>query len=184
MIYNDIIDYLEALSSILRHEQKGLATRYQLQPVHLQIINYLGRCNRYSDSLQVLCDFLGQTKGTVSTSVALLEGKDLLRKHLDAADKRKIHLQLTASGKDLYMRQFEVWRAGLVNLNEDQQQDIKGSLHTLLSRLQDANQHKLFGACHSCKHLKREGKLYLCGLTKETLIDDDLEKICVYHEVP
>lgn len=180
--FDDIIDYMEALSAILRHEQRALATSQQLQPVHLQIINYLGRCNRYSDSLQVLCEYLGQTKGSVSTSVALLESKGLLHKHKDPHDGRKVHLILTAEGSKLYAQQFDSWRNVLAAMQDAQKSAIKDSLEHLLASLQTANQHKLFGACRSCRHLVEEGKMYRCGLTQETLHAEELEKICVYHE--
>lgn len=182
MIHHDISDYLEALFNIQRSEQRKLASELGLQQIHLQILYYLNRCNRYSDSLLVLSEFLGQTKGTVSTSVALLVKKDYLLKQPDPVDKRKSHLQLTTAGKAAADRQNDLWQAGQALLTGDQNEQIRQSLDVLLRQLQKANQHKVFGACHSCVHLQQEAGAYCCGLTGEALQQPELEQICVYHQ--
>ncbi len=182
MIHHDITDYLEALFNIQRGEQRKLASELGLQQIHLQILYYLERCNRYSDSLLVLTEFLGQTKGTVSTSVALLVKKGYLIKQPDPVDKRKSHLQLTPTGKDAAARQSALWQAGQTLLGESQSEQVRQALDILLRQLQQANGHKVFGACHSCQHLCCNEDGHHCGLTNEALSSAELQQICVYHQ--
>ena len=183
MIHGNTIDYLEVLTNLLRGEQRQLASSLGLQQVHMQILNYLARSNRYSDSLLVLSDFLGQTKGTVSTSVALLEKKGYIEKVSDPADKRKQHLALTDKGKELIKPQGHIWQLGDNVLNEKERETVDAALDLLLRRLQQANGYQLFGICHSCKHLRQGETGPVCGLTKEALNVSDTDKICVHHDV-
>ncbi|MCL1078142.1 MarR family transcriptional regulator [Parashewanella spongiae] len=181
MTYNDPIDYLEALFTILRAEQKQLANITGLQSIHLQIVYYLGRCNRYSDSLKNLVDFIGQTKGTTSKSVSLLEAKGFLVKIVDLVDKRKVHLCLSKTGQQLAREQHQPWFDALKQLPSEQQSAFASDLNSFLKAIQESNQHQKFGVCESCKHLIRSDDFFRCGLTKETLTKSDLQKICVYH---
>ncbi|WP_271272230.1 MarR family winged helix-turn-helix transcriptional regulator [Aliamphritea hakodatensis] len=182
MIHHDITDYLEALFNIHRGEQRKLAAELGLQQIHLQILYYLERCNRYSDSLLVLTEFLGQTKGTVSTSVALLVKKGYLIKQPDPVDKRKSHLQLTETGAQAAARQTSLWQAGQALLGEAQSEQVRQALDVLLRQLQKANEYKVFGACHSCQHLCHADASFSCGLTGEDLHSAELQKICVFHQ--
>ncbi|MBN3561880.1 MarR family winged helix-turn-helix transcriptional regulator [Aliamphritea spongicola] len=182
MIHHDITDYLEALFNIHRGEQRKLASELGLQQIHLQILYYLERCNRYSDSLLVLTEFLGQTKGTVSTSVALLVKKGYLIKQPDPVDKRKSHLQLTETGVQAAARQTGLWQAGQGLLDDAQNEQVRQALDVLLRQLQQANDYKVFGACHSCRHLCTNNGGHYCGLTNEALNSAELQQICVYHQ--
>jgi DNA-binding MarR family transcriptional regulator len=53
--------------------QAGAA--HGLQPVQLEVLNYLSSCNRYSDTPMAVTEYLGQTKGTVSQTIKTLEKK-------------------------------------------------------------------------------------------------------------
>lgn len=183
MFFQQITDYLDAITAIVKHQQRELATKLSLQPIHMQIIQYLGRCNKYSDSHQNLCDFLGQTKGSVSTSVALLEKKNLLLKQMDNKDKRKGHLRLTEQGLEVFQQQQTLWTEAIGELLPKQQQTLLVALNDLLLGMQQANGNKVFGVCSSCKHLLRDGKQHKCGLTGQALLDKELELICTFHEL-
>ena len=181
MIQGNTADYLEVLNNLLKASQRQLAASQGLQPVHLQIVRYLARCNRYSDSLLVLSDFLGQTKGSVSISVALLEKKGLLEKQPDPTDKRKQHLKLTKSGQALAKQERELSGLNQGLLTDEEQQAVNSSLNMLLCRLQQANDYRVFGICHSCIHLQKEGEQATCGLTGEQLSLEDQDMICVHY---
>lgn len=181
MIHTRISDYLEALLTLYKSEQRQIANDFALQPIHLQILQYLGRCNRYSDSLLVLCEFLGQTKGSLSTSVSLLEKKGLVCKQASAADKRKSSLKLTAQGVEIYARQRAYWDDLCSDMSSAQRATLEQAFDTLLRALQQANQGKMFGVCTSCKHLVKEANQHSCGLTGEALQPLDLQQICVHH---
>lgn len=182
MILGSTSDYLEVLNNLLKASQRQFAASLGLQMVHLQIVRYLARCNRYSDSLLVLSDFLGQTKGSVSVSVALLEKKSLLEKCPDPHDKRKQHLRLTPAGEALAEQEQALSGLNHGLLSKTEQHSVNASLNTLLRKLQQANDYQVFGICSSCAHLQKgeEGEVR-CGLTGETLSQTDQTKICVHH---
>ncbi|MFN2812475.1 MarR family winged helix-turn-helix transcriptional regulator, partial [Escherichia coli] len=67
----------------------------------LSALHYLARCNRYSDTPLGVTEYLGLTKGTVSQSLKVLEGRGLISKLPDARDRRSVHLRLTDAGRAL-----------------------------------------------------------------------------------
>ena len=86
---------IEQLGNLLRAEERQAGSVHGLQPVHLQALHYLLRCNRYSDLPASVTDYLGLTKGTVSQTLLVLEKKRYIEKHPDVADRRSVHLALT-----------------------------------------------------------------------------------------
>ncbi len=71
----------------------------ELQPVQLSALHYLARCNRYSDTPLGVTEYLGLTKGTVSQSLKVLEGRGLISKLPDARDRRSVHRYARVTGK-------------------------------------------------------------------------------------
>lgn len=180
MTNTTMTEQLEALFHLQRYQQRQLATELGLQLIHLQILAYLQRCNRYSDSLLVLCDYLGQSKGTVSSSVSLLETKGLILKRVDTQDKRKQHLQLSPAGIKLAQQQQRLcWPK--IESKAIYNDAINPSINALIKALQAQNDYRQFGICHSCKHLQAHSKQAKCGLTAEPLKARELEQICVFH---
>ncbi len=179
-------DYLERLCTLLRAGVRTAGTQVGLQPIHVQTLRYLALCNRYSDSPMALTEFLGQTKGTVSQSVKLLEAKGLVSKDADIGDRRVVHLGLTDRGaavlRDLGADQgLEVMMAPLedadrANLNE--------ALERLLRVMQRANDFKTFGPCGTCRFNQSVSNGSRCGLTGDLLSDTDLSRICREHAYP
>ena len=70
-----------------------------------RVLHYLSVCNRYSDTPMAVTEYLGQTKGTVSQTLKVLEKKALLFKEPDKDDKRVMHLKLTEQGQAAVARQ-------------------------------------------------------------------------------
>jgi Transcriptional regulators len=93
-----LYDYLERLASLMRAWAREQPLMADLQPIQLSALNYLARCNRYSNTPLGVTDFLGLTKGTVSQSLKALEAKGLIEKRPDAQDRRSVHLELTGEG--------------------------------------------------------------------------------------
>jgi MarR family transcriptional regulator, negative regulator of the multidrug operon emrRAB len=52
----DIFDLIERMSALIRSEERRKCTELGLQPVHLQVMDYLSRCNRYSDTPAALAN--------------------------------------------------------------------------------------------------------------------------------
>ena len=77
---NQIYDYVERLSELLRVDARQKGAEHGLLPVQLEVLHYLSICNQYSDTPMAVTEYLGQTKGTVSQTLKVLENKALLVK--------------------------------------------------------------------------------------------------------
>ena len=182
---NHIYDYVERLSELLRIDSRKAGAAFGLQPVQLEVLHYLSICNRYSDTSMAVTEYLGQTKGTVSQTLKVLERKGLLSKQLDENDKRISHLQVSSKGKrllnntiptTLFVKACEV-------LSDKKQSEIVSSLKQLLITLLQANKMKTFGVCHSCRYNgKTEDGGYFCNLVQQPLSADDIQLICREHK--
>ena len=180
-----IYDYVERLSNLLRNDMRREGAAYGLLPVQLEALHYLSICNRYSDTPMGVTEYLGQTKGTVSQSLKILEKKGLIAKHADSRDKRVTHLRVSHSGKKLLAKSIPAPKFAHTcrQLNAQSQTRIVEALKELLLALQRSNGMKVFGVCRTCRHNNRnEDGSYFCGLTKEPLSDRDVELICREHE--
>ncbi len=175
---------LERLASLRRSECRTLLSEHGLQPVHLEALNYLSVCNRYSDTPKAVTEFLGQTKGTVSQTLKVLEKKHLLEKVTDTQDRRVTHLSLTKAGVELVtlIQGSASLVAALDSLAPANLNSINVSLKALLTSYQENNNYLTFGQCLSCIHNIKQGDgRFLCGLTQEALSQGDVELICREH---
>ena len=177
---------LERLNNLLRMEVRSFGLKYGLQPIQIEALTYLTRCNRYSDTPQAVTEYLGLTKGTVSQSLKVLEQKGLLRKQQDTEDKRITHLAVTAKGKKLIEQAFPAksLEAALSKTNFLQGHTLEETLRTLLHEMQEQHGRKTFAACHTCRFHERHKQGSVCGLTKEALSERDGQLICREHEFP
>lgn len=179
-------DLLERLNNLLRMEVRTFGLKYGLQPVQIEALTYLTRCNRYSDTPQAVAEYLGLTKGTVSQSLMVLEQKGFLRKRQDTADKRITHLVITVKGRKLVEQVYPAknLEAALAKTNSVQGKTLEDTLRTLLREMQHLHDRKTFAACHTCRFNERDKKGYVCGLTKEALSGREIQLICREHEYP
>ena len=179
---------LELIERICNLARSGLRTQSdsgQLQPVHLQALAFLGRANRYSNTPQILSEYLGSTKGTVSQSLLLLHRRGLIEREADPHDRRVVRLRLSAEGR----RQLATsglereWASALADLPREQIDSALQVLAQALTNLQRARGGRSFGVCRTCHQFRREaGDRFRCGLTDEPLSSADTEKICREHE--
>jgi DNA-binding MarR family transcriptional regulator len=182
-----LFELVESLGRLAAGERRRRAVAAGLQPVHVQALEYLSRCNRYSNTPQALADYLGLTKGTVSQSLQLLERKGLIARQPDEADRRVLRLALTAAGETLIRDAgaSAEWLTGLAALSKGEATAAAGTLRQLLTQMQRQRGGQSFGTCHSCRHFCHEGEgTYRCGLTGEPLSADDSRRICREHEWP
>lgn len=174
-------DLIERLGAVLRAEGRAVGKERGLQPVHLQALAYLARCNRYSDTPAALGEYLGVTKGTASQTLNVLEREGLLDKQHDPDDGRQVRLRLTRSGRRVIECLVPPPRLRPV-LNDGG--ETERVLEDLLVRVQRARGGRTFGACHSCRFfLRGSAGTHHCGLTQEPLSDVDSNLICREHEV-
>ncbi|MDX2506110.1 MAG: MarR family winged helix-turn-helix transcriptional regulator [Gammaproteobacteria bacterium] len=180
-----IYDYIERLGNLLRTGSRHDLAEYGLQPIHLEVLHYLSLCNRYSDTPMGVTDYLGQTKGTVSQTLKVLEKKRLLSKHPDSNDKRITHLKISSAGKKLIdeIIPSSLFIHACEQLTERSQTQTIKALKELLQAIQYANSMKSFGVCHTCRYnQKNENNGYFCELTQESLSSDDIQLICREHQ--
>ena len=179
----DVFDLIERMAALIRSEERKKCTELGLQPVHLQVMDYLSRCNRYSDTPAALTKYLGMTRGTVSQTLLLLEKKAYIQKMADAKDRRMVHLSLLSDGEAILIkaRPADLYQQASALFNENKNQD--NVFVNALTALQKANKSQSFGLCKTCKYFTISATGFVCGLTKEPLSQADSEKICQEHAV-
>lgn len=180
-----LYDYLERIASLMRAWAREQPLMADLQPIQLSALNYLARCNRYSNTPLGVTDFLGLTKGTVSQSLKTLEAKGLIEKRPDAQDRRSVHLELTTQGRGL----IDALVPPAFLRNAEEAMGARGELlvellRELLGAVQRQENVPGFGLCRTCRfHQKREDGAH-CGLTGEPLEAGAGELICREHAHP
>ncbi|WP_020406691.1 MarR family winged helix-turn-helix transcriptional regulator [Hahella ganghwensis] len=184
---NIIYGHVERLSELLRLDSRTAGLEYGLQPVQLEVLRYLSVSNRFSDTPMAVTEYLGQTKGTVSQTLKVLEKKELLVKKNDEKDRRSTHLVLTEQGQKLLEEIIpsEVFLNACKDLTGSERKDITAALARLILSLLKANNMKTFGVCKTCRYNTRTNTGdYYCNLVKTALSDYEVELICREHQAP
>ncbi len=178
-----LIQLVERLGLLLRTDIRRAAARDGLSEVHLAILDYLSRCNRFSNTAAGVSAYLGITKGTISQSIQRLEERGLLRKVPDEDDRRVVRLHLTRRGQRR-VRGLAVprWHRVVAGMPERTVSAAVEALTRLLGDLQREHGYRTFQSCRTCRHLRGRPGRHHCGLTGEALYEDDLERICVDHD--
>lgn len=178
-----VYELIESMSALIRAEERKQCTALGLQAVHFQVLNYLARCNKYSDTPAIVATYLGMTRGTVSQSLILLARNGYIIKTPDSRDRRLVHLSLSATGhallqqakaNSLYQEASRLLAASAPDCNSNVFQQA-------LKALQKAHQSQTFGACKTCKHFSETDNGYLCQLTQEPLTVAESTQICHEH---
>lgn len=181
---NEIYELIECMTMLIRSEERKRCTELGLQPVHFQVLNYLARCNRFSNTPAAVTSYLGMTRGTVSQTLIILEKKGYIDKIPDLADRRVVHLQLLPAGYDILQqaRPAELFTAANVHLDAAAQPPADANVfRQALTALQKANHSQSFGVCKTCRNFSRVDGGFFCQLTQEKLSHDDSERICQEH---
>ncbi|MDD1626555.1 MAG: MarR family transcriptional regulator [Methylococcaceae bacterium] len=179
----DVFDLIERMAALIRSEERKKCTELGLQPVHFQVLDYLSRCNRYSDTPAAVTNFLGMTRGTVSQTLLLLVKKGFIEKTSDTTDRRIVHLSLLAEGKAILRqaRTSDLFKSASLLFKEHNFINNEEMFMKALTSLQKANKSQSFGLCKTCQYFTPTSAGFSCGLTKEQLSQDDSEKICQEH---
>ncbi len=184
---DQVYQYLERISNLLRTDTRRTMVEKGLQPVQLEALHYLSHCNRYSNTPAAVADFLGLTKGTVSQTLGLLENVGMIEKLPDYKDRRMVHLQLTPRGNKVIAETIppKSLQMAMEQMTESDQDSILLALDKMLKAMQGANQLRTFGVCKTCRHHQIEtDDQHRCALTGEYLKVEDIDKICREHESP
>jgi DNA-binding MarR family transcriptional regulator len=182
-----LLDLLQCLTRALRDEARQGAVEHGLLLVHWQILWFLRAANRYSNTVQTLVAYLGQTKGSVSKTVQLLESRGLIVRRKDNKDKRVVRLELTNAGKEI-LDSIDVggnWQEAASYLSQAQVFAATEALTALLGNWQRVSAASSFGVCRTCSLFCIENdNQFRCGLTLEPLSSFDSGQICQAHKLP
>ena len=181
-----LLELLQCIARTLREGARLGAVERGLLHVHWQVLWYLRAANRYSNTVQTLAAYLGQTKGSVSQTVQLLERRRLLRRSKDKADLRVTRLVLTSKGKKLLgeIDASTTWPNAVKALTGPELAAANKALTALLRNWQTIDSGHTFGVCRSCAFFRIEtaGK-FRCGVTFEPLNAFDSGQICKLHRL-
>lgn len=179
MSENRLLDLIERIRNLVTYEEKKVLNPLGLQSIHLKVLRYLSVCNKYSNTPYAISEFLGNTKGTTSQSLKLLQNKGYLTKSKDKKDKRGVHMELTTKGYELLDTVSKKIR--LQNTKRSDLESVNTCLENLLLDMQSANGMRSFGVCRTCFFFQKEHNGFRCGLTHEMLEPEQTEKICHEH---
>jgi DNA-binding MarR family transcriptional regulator len=185
MTANQMYEQMERIANLMRASVRRTGISKGLQPVQVEALHYLHRCNLISNTPMAVAEFLGLTKGTVSQTLAVLENAGLVTKTMDEKDRRVVHLTLTADGTQVLEEAIppSSLNSALEGMANTDIQSLGVALQSLLVSLQQANGLKTFGVCSSCRfHETDGGGNGKCKLTGEGLAASEHEKICREHK--
>ncbi|MGR8934251.1 MAG: MarR family winged helix-turn-helix transcriptional regulator [Gammaproteobacteria bacterium] len=182
---SDVFKLVERITALIRSEERRKCAELGLQQVHLQILDYLARCNRFSDTAAALTNYLGLTKGTVSSSLQIMDSKGLIVKTVDSIDKRVVHLSLSSKGRELLSLACpaDLFNRASALLSREHDHAVNAAFAQVLAALQRANRSQAFGLCKTCKHFTVKDDAFMCALTMQSLSVSDSEKICQEHSL-
>jgi len=176
---NNALIPLERLASLYKSNMRQAANEEGIQLVHVEVLQYLSICNQYSNTAQALSEYLGQTKGSISQSIKLMEKAGNIERKPCSKDKRVIKLHLTKSGS-LCLRRVS---KKMNSFPQDSETVLK--LESILKEWQHKHSQQSFGQCGSCHYnIRLKSNRFRCGLTQEPLSSKDIKKICREHQFP
>ncbi|KGJ91678.1 MarR family winged helix-turn-helix transcriptional regulator [Colwellia psychrerythraea] len=177
---DELFNLIERLANLLRQETRLEGQSLGLQPIQQEALYYLSTCNRYSDTTLAVTEFLGLTKGTVSQSLKILESKSLITKLKDNKDRRITHLKVTEAGQEFLAKTCppQKFTDAITGLAGDEQSETRALLQKVLNNYQQATGRTAFGVCKYCKFNLKTSDGIRCGLTNETLSNQDIILIC------
>jgi len=179
-----LFELVERLSQLTRTGLRETGSEHGLQPVHLQILFYLGQANRFSNTPQALAEYLGLTRGTVSQSLILLARRRLLTRQTDVRDARVVRLALTTEGAELLagLKVAQAWREAVAEVTPARLGSTKLVLSQVLNRVVERGGRRSFGLCSTCRHIERVGpRSYHCRLLKAKIRSPETRQICREH---
>jgi len=169
---------IERLSALIQQSVREDAARHGLLPIHIQMLQYLAQANHYSDLPIAIAEYLGITRGTVSQSLAVLEGKGLVAKQCDPRHGRRVHLRLTTAGAAVLRASWAERVEQALHAPQVDAMACEIVLRNLLRALQHANRQRAFGICNQCVHFLANETGTHCGLTNEPLASEQTGRIC------
>lgn len=152
-----------------------------LNPAQAEALRYLARANRFSRTPAALADYLGSTRGTVSQTLLALEAKGLIERQPNARDGRSVTLALTRAGEKFLEQDPTRALAHAIDAS-DAHALLADGLEASLRAAIAQRGGRAFGACHTCRHFRRDQRQgvspHHCALLNEPLSEADGKLIC------
>ncbi len=175
---------IERISTLLRAEERKKYAALGLQPMHIQVLDYLNACNSYSNTAAAVTEYFGLTKGTVSQTLQVLERKGYIEKQIDVEDARVVHLTLSKNGEQLLENaDDDIFSQAQQAVLSKQYASLDDALRMTLVTLQEGCNAKSFGSCDSCINFNVEDNHYLCSATRLPVYQIETHKICREHRL-
>ena len=174
---------IERISTLLRAEERKKYAALGLQPIHVQVLDYLTACNSYSNTAAAVTEYFGLTKGTVSQTLQVLERKGYIEKQIDIEDALVVHLTLSKNGEQLLENTDDIFSQAQQAVLSKQYASLDDALRMTLATLQEGCNAKSFGSCDSCINFNVEDNHYLCSATRLPVYQIETHKICREHRL-
>lgn len=178
----EIYTRFERLGELLRKGLRQDGAPHGLQPIHVAALRYLSVCNRFSNTPMAVTEYLGQTKGTMSQSLKVLEKKQFIVKVTDRDDRRIVHLRVTEAGQALLADMGmipEAFADFLEGLDSAEKALFSKLIEKLLVSALSGEVEQRFGGCESCVYYTQA---LHCDLLGEPLKPDELALLCRGYE--
>jgi DNA-binding MarR family transcriptional regulator len=152
-----------------------------LNPAQAEALRYLARANRFSRTPAALAEYLGSTRGTVSQTLISLEAKGLIERQANARDGRSVVYVLTKAGSKFLLASSDRELATVID-HAGIAAELADNLETGLRTAIMMRGGRAFGACHTCRHFRRDqregGTPHHCALLDEPLSETDQALVC------
>ena len=116
-----------------------------------------------------------------------LEARGLVKKQVNAKDRRSNHLSLTAKGRHLLRRDPLIQTvAALELLGNTTQRSLDAGLEALLSARLATQDRQPFGQCRDCRYFAQrhsDGGPHYCQLLEEPIAKLEADSIC-FEQLP
>jgi DNA-binding MarR family transcriptional regulator len=181
-----LADGLARLAAVARQLDWQAAAEAGLTPTQADILRFVA--NRPEGTrLTAAAAHVGIRKATASDAVTTLEQKSLIRKHVDASDRRAVALKVTSQGmhtaKD-WPTSFEPVVAGLTASEQEQ------LLALVIKMIRQLQQRQLIApqrTCVSCRHFRENlapgtKTPHFCAFVGAPMASRHLRVDCPEHE--
>lgn len=163
--------------------QRAADHAHDLNPAQWEVLRYLSRANRYSNTASSVTAYLGSTKGTVSQTLNALERKGLIARTKDKVSARVVRLSLTDKGEAVLGDDpMNSLRSLIDGLPSYKARPVQEGLANILDALVEEKGASFFGVCENCRYARRTRygaeEPYICDVFAEAVPDEESKKLC------
>lgn len=188
-VHSRIVEGLDRIATAMRADDWSRARALGLNPTQFAILVHLqGRMT--GAGVKDIALQLGVSQPTATDSINALERKGLVEKHQGVADRRAVHIVLTADGLSALHQgdaaPGDAERA-ITALASGDQEHLLVTLVTMIRHLQEAGTIPIQRMCVSCRHFRPyahadAANTHHCNFVDAAFGQRDLRVDCREHE--